>query len=51
MTIYDKIKDENYDIILIEKHKKDKHYHQVKLININTLEQAYSLIINNNTRS
>ena len=27
----------NYNMILIEKHQKDQHYDQVKLININIL--------------
>ena len=37
MTIEDQIKDENYNMTLIEKLRKYQPYHQVKLINMNTL--------------
>ena len=35
MTIDNKIRDENYHTILIEKQQKYQHYHQVKFINMN----------------
>ena len=38
MATNDKIKDENYNMILIEKQQKYKHYRQVKLINMNILQ-------------
>ena len=37
MTIEDQIKMKNYNMILIEKPRKYQLYHQVKLINMNTL--------------
>ena len=37
MTIEDKLKMENYNTILTEKPRKYQLYHQVKLINMNTL--------------
>ena len=37
MTIEDQIKDENYNMILIKKPQKYQLYHQVNLINTNTL--------------
>ena len=37
MTIEDQIKDENYNMTLIERPRKYQLYHQVKLINMNTL--------------
>ena len=38
LTIYDKIRDENCNKILIEKHQIYQHYHQAKLINMNILQ-------------
>ena len=41
MTIDNKIKDESYNLTL-----KEKHYHQVKLINIHILQlKKYCLVI------
>ena len=37
MTIEDQIKDEKYNMILIENLRKYQRYHQVNLINTNTL--------------
>ena len=37
MTIEDQVKDENYNMTLIEKLQKYQRYHQVNLINMNTL--------------
>ena len=37
MTIEDQIKDENYNMILIERQQKYHLYHQAKLLNMNTL--------------
>ena len=37
MTIDDKIKDENYNMILTEKQQTYHHYHLIKLINMNIL--------------
>ena len=37
MTIEDQIKMKNYNMTLIEKLQKYQHYHQVNLINMNTL--------------
>ena len=37
MTIKIKLKMKNYNMILIEKSRKHQLYHQVKLINMNTL--------------
>ena len=46
MTIDDKIKDEYYNMILIEKLQKYMSYHQVKLISMNILQvkKCYLLI-------
>ena len=38
MTTDDKIRDKNYNMILIEKQQKCQHYHWEKLININILQ-------------
>ena len=38
MTISDKIRDENYNMILTEKQQKYQPYYQVKLINMNILQ-------------
>ena len=38
MTTNDQIKDEKYNMILIEKLQKYQHYHQAKLISMNILE-------------
>ena len=38
MTINDKVKDKNCNVILTKKLQKYEHYHQVKLININMLQ-------------
>ena len=38
MTIDDKIRDEKYYMILIQKQQKYQHYYQAKLININILQ-------------
>ena len=38
MTIDDKARDENYNMILTEKQEKRQHYHHGKLINLNALE-------------
>ena len=37
MTIEDQLKMRKYNMALIEKPRKYKHYHQVNLINTNTL--------------
>ena len=37
MAIEDQIKDKNYNMTLIEKLQKYQRYHQVNLINMNTL--------------
>ena len=37
MTFDDKLKMRNYNMILTEKQQKYQHYHQVKLVNLNTL--------------
>ena len=48
MTIEDKIKDENYNMILIEKQQKYQLYQQVKLISMNILlVKKYYHLINN----
>ena len=36
MTIEDQIRDENYNMILIERLQKYQLYHQAKLVNMNT---------------
>ena len=38
MTFDDKIRDENYKMVLTEKQQKYWHCHQVKLINANILQ-------------
>ena len=38
MTIDDKMRDKNQNMILTEKQQKYQHYHQVKLINMNILQ-------------
>ena len=46
MTIDGEIRDENYHMILKEKQQICQHYHQVKLINMNILqENKYNLLI------
>ena len=48
MTIEDKIKDENYNMILIEKQQKYLPYHQAKFISMNILlVKKYYHLINN----
>ena len=37
MTIKDQIRDENYNMILIERRQKYQFYHQAKLISMNIL--------------
>ena len=37
MTIDDKIRDENCNMILTEKQQKNQHYHPEKFINMNIL--------------
>ena len=37
-TVDDKVKDENYNMILTEKQQKYQHYQQLKLINMNILQ-------------
>ena len=46
MTIDENIKDEKYNTILTEEQQKCQHYHQVKLINMNILQEKkyYHLI-------
>ena len=46
MTINDKIRYEKLQIILTEKQQKYQHYYQVRLINMNILqEKKYCLLI------
>ena len=46
MATDDKIKDENYNLILKGKEQKYQHYYQVKLINRNILQlKEYQLLI------
>ena len=46
MTIDDKIRYEKLQIILTEKQQKYQHYYQVRLINMNVLqEKKYCLLI------
>ena len=46
MTIDDKIRYEKLQIILTEKQQKYQHYYQVRLINMNILqEKTYCLLI------
>ena len=48
MTIDDQIKDEIYNMILIEKLQKYQLYHQAKLISMNILQvKKYYLLIKN----
>ena len=48
MTIDDQIKDEKYNMILIEKLQKYQSHHQAKLINMNMLlMKKYFLLIKN----
>ena len=48
MTINDQIRDENYNMILIEKQLKYQLYHQTKFINMNILlVKTYCHLINN----
>ena len=47
MTIEDQIRDENYNIILIERLQKYQLYHQVELISMNILlVKKYCHLIN-----
>ena len=47
MTINDQIRDENYNMILIEKQLKYQLYHQVKFVNMNILlVKIYYRLIN-----
>ena len=52
VTTDDKIKYENYNAILTEKQQKYRHYHQVKLINMNISKvKKYYLMIKNSGRT